>query len=690
MNKEQLNQRLFGVFMSELDEHRRALDRDLLALETVTTEAERKELLENLFRSAHSLKGAARSVQVPSIERICHRLEQHFQDLRGLRGALPKELAQRLFAEVDALSAEEAKLGGGDAQRALGASAPPQRAEEPREPARPKREQSPGERALRVTTDKVDGLLSRTGELGTLASALDARCADFERLQGLLGGLREALGSQHPALNALAKALEHTEDNMRSAVSDVWRASERLDDEAQRLRMVPFVEACEGLERALRDLALSLGKSVELSIENGQVEIDRAIAQRLRDPLLHLLRNAVKHGIEAPDERRKLGKPPAGTLRIAAEMQGKMVEIVVADDGRGLDLARMRERAASTGLDAHAPEHELYRYALLPGFSTAGDVTEIAGRGVGLDAVKRSIEDMHGRVEIASSPGRGARFMLRLPLTLSKLRCVFATAGGRPYALPASHVVRVLRFAADDLISAEGRELLKTPEGLVPVASLTALLGQNGKHTAPGPERNALVLRGEDRPVALVVEELGAEREITVRALPARLAASRHVSAAALLELGRIALVLHPQELCRRALVNPLARAALLAAEQAARPRVLVAEDSATTRAVLKSVLEEAHYEVTTAQDGEEAFAMLERAAFDIVVSDVQMPHRDGFALTESLRRHERLARIPVILMTSLESEADRLRGLRAGASAYLTKGAFDHRSLLETMATLL
>jgi two-component system chemotaxis sensor kinase CheA len=681
MNKEQLTQRLFGVFLSELDEHRRALDRDLLELETVSNEAKRKELLESLFRSAHSLKGAARSVQVPSVERICHRLEQHFQDLRGGSSVLSKERVQRLFAEVDALSAEEAKLGGSAAPRAAsGSERPPSGGREP----------APVERVLRVTTEKVDGLLSKASELSTLASVLETRCADFERLQELLGGVREALGAKHPALNALSRALDHTEENMRGSVSDVTRASERLDDEAQRLRMVPFLEACEGLERALRDLALSLGKSIELAIENGQLEIDRAIAQRLRDPLLHLLRNAATHGIEEPAARRQLGKPETARVRITAVMHGKMVEILVADDGRGFDVARIRERAASMGLDVNAPLNELYRYALLPGFSTAGGVTEIAGRGVGLDAVKRSVEAMHGSVEIASTPRQGARFALRLPLTLSKLRCLLASAGGRPYAVPATHVVRVMRFAAGDVISAEGRELLKIPEGLVPLASLTALLGLSAKLPPAGPARSALVLRGEERLVALVVEELGAEREITVRALPARLSASRHVSSAAVLELGRIALVLQPQELCRRALASPMARSALLAAEPVARPRVLVAEDSPTTRAVLQSVLEEAQYEVTTVQDGEEAFAMLERAAFDIVVSDVQMPHKDGFALTESLRQHERLARIPVILMTSLESEVDRLRGLRAGASAYLTKGAFDHRSLLETMATLL
>jgi two-component system chemotaxis sensor kinase CheA len=683
MNKEQLSKRLFGVFLSEFDEHRRALDRDLLRLETVSEEPERKELLESLFRSAHSLKGAARSVQVSSVERICHRLEQRFQELRGHSAMLSKELTQTLFAEVDALAAEEAKLSGIVPQPAATTPAEPT-------PAPGVREQSTGDKALRVTTEKVDSLLSKAGDLTTLASMFEARCDEFEKLHHLLADLKDAAGPNHPSLIALAKALDHTETGMRKSASALSRASERLDEDAQRLRMVPFAEACEGLQRAVRDLGQSMNKSIDLCIENGHIEIDRAIAQGLRDPLLHLLRNAVSHGIEPASERGKLQKPATAKVSIVAELQGKMVEITVRDDGRGLDLARIRERAQSMGLALNVSELELYRYTFLPGFSTASGVTEIAGRGVGLDAVKRSVEAMHGSIEIVSTPGRGAQFALRLPLTLSKLRCIFVGAAGRSYALPATHVARVLRFAPEQVISAEGRELLSTPEGLVPLSSLTTLLGLNGKLQQVSRFRTALVLRGETRPVALIVDELGAEREITARALPPRLSRAHHVASATVLEMGRIALVLQPQDLCRRALASPLTRTNLLESADVARPRVLVVEDSPTTRAVLKSVLEGAHYDVTTAQDGEEALALLEHGRFEIVISDVQMPHKDGFALTESLRQHEHLARIPVILMTSLASEADRLRGLRAGANAYLTKGAFDHRTLLDTMATLL
>jgi two-component system chemotaxis sensor kinase CheA len=261
-------------------------------------------------------------------------------------------------------------------------------------------------------------------------------------------------------------------------------------------------------------------------------------------------------------------------------------------------------------------------------------------------------------------------------------------ASGRPYALPAAHVLRVVRFRSDELMVVEGRELLKTVDGLVPLASLAVLLGLDEPARSEDIQ-TALIVQGDERSVALIVEELGVEREITARALPSRVAAVKQVSSATFVELGRIALVLNPQDLCRRALSGGAPRGVRTQAS-VQQPRVLVADDSATTRAVLKNVLEEAHYEVTTAHDGEQAFMLLQQRPFDILISDVQMPNRDGFALTEAVRGDTQLARLPVVLMTSLESEADRLRGMRAGASAYLTKGAFDHQTLLETMAALL
>lgn len=699
MSKDLLAQRLFAVFLSELEEHLEVLGRDLLAIEQAERAEERAALVDNMFRAAHSLKGASRSVQVSSIERICHRLEQHFHELRMGTRSLSKELLQLLFSEVDALSAEAQRLAGAAPPSAVPVSSPASPAKAPaatRESPpvyKPQARDVPSERVLRIAAEKVDVLLARASELTTLTSVLDGQLGAFDTLRQLVRAFQLDAADGDPVslqqqLAQLAKNIELQEDGFRKHVAAVLRGSERLDDDAQRLRLVPFAETCEGLDRAVRDLSQSLGKPVELLIEHNNVEIDRAIAQRLRDPLLHLLRNALSHGIESQDERIRRQKPRLGKIVISAALLGRQVEISVSDDGAGFDVARIRARAEAMQLDVEVSERELLRYTFVAGFSTASKVTEVSGRGVGLDAVKSAIEGVHGSVELSSTFQRGSRFGLLLPLTLSKIRCVFVVAGGRPYALPASHVLRVVRFAPSELVVVEGRELFKGPDGLVPLASLSALLGLAAAR-ADDALRTALIVQGDERTVALVVEELGVEREITARALPSRVASVKQVSSATFVELGRIALVLNPLDLCRRALQNPTLRGAGAQAN-VHRPRVLVAEDSPTTRAVLKSVLEEAHYEVTTAQDGEQAFMLLQQRPFDILISDVQMPNKDGFELAESVRNDERLARLPIVLMTSLESEADRLRGLRAGASAYLTKGAFDHRTLLETMAALL
>jgi two-component system chemotaxis sensor kinase CheA len=688
MTKEMREKRLFSVFLDELDEHRAALSRDLLKLEAEQGERERVALIENMFRSAHSLKGASRSVQVSAIERVCHRLEQHFQDLRGNSQPLAQALIVQLFAELDLLHAEADKLASRTEREQQEPAHPGSGDSEKSQPAR----EPAAKRAIRVSTEKTDALLSRASDLVTLSGALSSQLALFDELKSLCGELASSeLGNDKArrAVLKLSHAIDHHAESFERSVHTVARGSERLDEEAQRLRLVPFAEACEGLDRATRDLAQSVGKSIELVIESNGVEVDRAIAQRLRDPLLHLLRNAVMHGIESESERRAQKKPELAKIRIAASLFGKSVDVSFSDDGRGFDLARIRTRAESMRLDADVSERELLRYAFLPGFSTAQEVTEIAGRGVGLDAVERTVEGIHGSIELESQKGRGTRFVLHLPLTLSKLRCVFARAGGRWYAIPAAQILRVVRFDNKQVVSLEGKQLLNLAEGLSPLSSLSAVLGF-ARSDARNTVHTALVLSGEGRQVALIVDELGEEREITARALPARLLGARQVSSATLLGMGRVALVLNPQDLCRRALLSPTTTHGVERPSVRARPRVLIAEDSATTRAVLKSVLEEALYDVTTAQDGEEAFTLLQQKPFDLVLSDVQMPHKDGFALTESIRQHERLAQLPVVLMTSLENETDRLRGLRAGASAYLTKSGFDHQTLLETVAALL
>jgi two-component system chemotaxis sensor kinase CheA len=708
MDRDALAKHLMSLFLVELEDHERTLERDLLALERETNTEVRVELIENIFRAAHSLKGAARAVHATTIENICHRLEHALSELRGNPGALDPKLVQSLLLAVDNVKAAANRLRteSAAAQRASGSDV--RAATPPPPPADSDADQAPGKphappeaarsqeaRAVRVAIHKLDTLVASSGDLlvaGTRAESRLEQLASWREQAARLGralrsGQAEDIGR---SFHDLERELDALDAGLQRELRDLFGASRRVDDEVRRLRMVPFREACEGLERSVRDLAQSLERECTLVIEGDHVELDRELTQRLRDPLLHLVRNAVSHGIERPHERVAKGKPRMGLISLRSELRGSLVELTLEDDGRGLDLAGIRARAREMGLPEVSDDDELASYVFTPGLSTAGQVTEIAGRGVGLDAVKRSIEALHGTVAVGNRSGAGARFVLRLPLTLSKLRALHFSVANEPYAIPTSHAVRVLRFRGDQILRIGGRELVRAESELVPLVSCAQLLGLPEHARAAGDQAQALVVSNAGRSVALIVHELLGERDNVVHKLPARVAGSEFVSGATVLARGRVALVLNGSELGRAAFANVRPQAALFSAPTQSKRRVLVVDDSITTRALVKSIVEEGGYDATAARDGMEALKLLQEQPFDIVVSDVQMPNLDGFGLTEQIRKNPKLTRTPVVLVTSLEGESDRLRGLEAGASAYLGKSAFDHRVLLETLRGLL
>ncbi|MET0286863.1 MAG: response regulator [Polyangiales bacterium] len=714
MNRDALAKHLMSLFLVELEDHEQTLERDLLALERETGDDARRELIENVFRAAHSLKGAARAVHANTIETICHRLESALSQLRGRPEALDLKTIQNLLTHVDGVKAAaqrlrvEASAEAVAAQRAVGQTEEPRRAHTPEPPppansnARPSAPPAPRaaaplptpERNARVATQKLDALVASSGDLLVVGSRVEARLEQLALFReqatrvtrAMRSGNRDELSS---LMLGFERELDGLDAGLRSDVGALSTASRRVDDEVRRLRMVPFREACDGLERSVRDLAQSLDKEAALQLDDGQVELDRDLAQRLRDPLLHIVRNAVGHGLERPDERVARGKPRAGTIAVRAELRGSLVELTISDDGRGLDLGKIRQRARQMGLPEVVDDDELAGYVFVPGLSTENTVSEISGRGVGLDAVKRGIEALHGTVSVGNRSGQGARFVLRLPLTLSKLRALHFTVASEPYAVPTSHAVRVLRFRGDQILNIGGRELVRAESELVPLVSCAQLLGLPERARAAGEQAQALVLSNAGRSVALIVGELLGERESIVHKLPTRVAGSEFISGASVLARGRVALVLNGSELARAAFAHVRPQTTLFAQPETKKRRVLVVDDSITTRALIKSIVEEGGYDVTAARDGMEALKLLQDQPFDLVVSDVQMPNLDGFGLCEQIRKNPKLARTPVVLVTSLEGENDKLRGLEAGANAYLGKSAFDHRVLLEVLGGL-
>lgn len=583
---------------------------------------------------------------------------------------------------------------------------------------------------VRVPAAKLDTLLTRTGELLVARRRAEARLESVAKIQEAVGRWQQEWRHADRAINRLitpgqtragrgaagatafprraAHAFGNVTQNLRSLARDLDRlaaglradtlATERaagpLEEEVHRVRLMPFGEACEGLPRTVRDLARASGKEAELRLSGGDVELDRSILERLKDPLLHLVRNAVDHGIEPAEERLAAGKPGSGRIRLAAALRGGRVEVTVEDDGRGIDLAGIKRRAEAKGIALPATDAEAARLAFLPGISTSRLVTKVSGRGIGLDVVKTEVESLHGSVGISFEPGHGTRFALAVPLTITTIRALIVESEGQTFAIPGPSVRTLRRTSPEELRFIEGRASLLSDGALVPLVPLGHLMGvaRAREEVGPAPRVPVVVLSSGDRVAAFAVDALVAEQDVVVKALGPRLARLPHVAGATILPTGRVALILNASSLVRDAVREsaPSVAGAKPAAAKAPRKRLLVVEDSVTTRSLETSILESEGFEVIAAPDGEAAWRLLQEKGADLVVSDIEMPQMDGFALTEAIRASRRFRDLPVVLVTALESEKDKARGIEVGANAYLVKSAFDQRELLDVIGQLL
>ncbi len=733
-----LASQLMATFLEELDEHVRVLNRELLALEKEPGGPATSVRVTALLRTAHSLKGASRAVNLSLLEVACHHVEEILIAVRDGQRPFGTELCGLVLTFADGLedAARRLRAQQGLAQASIGSmlvqleaaargnpiDTPTPRApsaERPRNgPAHPSPEPIPsaeagGAAAVRVSAERLDALLAHAGELLVAWHRLESRRDELVSVREMVSrwksewrgtetrpragavprGTATALAQTGERLRRLEKELEWIGARLTRDGHLLGQAAARLGDDVRRVRMLPFAEACAGLQRAVRDLARAGAKDVDVVVEGGDVELDRSILEGLRDPLLHLVRNAVDHGIEAPAGRRAEGKSPRARITVSAALRGARVAVVVADDGRGLDLVAVREQARKRGLAESESDHELARLVFEPGLSTAPIITDVSGRGVGLDVVKSRLEALNGSVDVTSEPGRGTRFTMSVPLTLTTLRALLVSAGGQTFAIAGASVEALARLRWSELRAVQSREMLVLGGRLVPVVSLAATLGLRVETpAATDAKAPALIVAAGERRVALAVDELLAEQEVVVKSLGPRLRNVRSVSGATVLPSGRVALVLNTAHLVRTALGRAPGQSATATAEEGAvaAKRVLVVDDSVTTRTLEKSILETAGYEVAVAADGEIAWQMLQENGADIIVSDVEMPRMDGFGLTEAVRGSLRFRKLPVVLVTGRESEGDKARGMQVGADAYLVKSAFDQKALLDTIAQLL
>jgi two-component system chemotaxis sensor kinase CheA len=768
--KEAFRKRLLATFQEEAAEHIRVLSSGLIELEKSSAAESHPQTLEAIFREAHSLKGAARAVNVTAVETICQSLENVFSSWQRKETVPSAALFDILHRATDSLEKILLSLGTADdsaqagkgqfdttpliasLERARQGSSrkthPEQEVAVPDKAIQsldagglpPETRSTPAD-TVRLPAARLGSLLLEAEELLSAKLAARQRVAEAEQLQAALVPWKKARSSLRSVLRSLSgspettghhagnengkgyaqiqkllafqdqddhffQSLESQLESLAKTEHRDHRALERmvdqLLDDAKKLVMLPAASLLATFPKLARDLARDRGKLVVLEVLGADLEVDRRILEEMKEPLLHLVRNSVDHGVEAPADRLRANKPEQGLLRIVLHrMDSDKAEFVVSDDGRGIQVANVRTAALKLGFvlpeEAQPLEDRDQQKALdlifRSGVSTSSIITDISGRGLGLAIVREKVEKLGGAVSIENFPGLGTKFRMIVPLTRSALRGVVVRVDEHLFVFPSVQVERVMRFEEEDIKTVENRDTLVVEGRATALVRLSDALGLPVREAPDGNGTGrAVLLASADQRIAIRVDEVLDEQEVLAKPLGKQLARVRNIAGATVLPSGRVVPILDVVDLFKSAAeANTVAHPSSARAQQSERTRksILVAEDSITARSLLKNILETAGYNVQTAVDGAEAFATLKMADFDLLVSDVDMPRLNGFGLTEKIRSDPKLAGLPVILVTALGSREDRERGIDAGANAYIVKSSFDESDLLEVLRRL-
>ncbi|MCP4195239.1 MAG: hybrid sensor histidine kinase/response regulator [Planctomycetaceae bacterium] len=542
--------------------------------------------------------------------------------------------------------------------------------------------------SLGESLSKLRSMQQRLGEIADHAS----RTACVEPLTKDLQAMRELGGEVQQLLQ------DHSTD-LEQALWRSERTSSALYNEVIGSRMRPFSEGTIAFPRMIRDLARKLDKKVRFKVIGDNVAVDRDILRKLEAPLNHILRNCVDHGVDTPQERIDAGKSETGTITLHARHHAGMLSVDVQDDGRGIDPEVLRNRIVERGLSPgdvaqQLTESELWEFLFLPGFTTTKVVTEVSGRGVGLDVVRNMVQEVSGTVHVESTAGKGTTFQLRLPVTLSVVRAVLADIGGEPYAFPLSKLTRVLRVAESDLQAVQGKQQLQLNGKSVGLVRATEIL-ELPNQTQSDEVLSIVVFGPEKSLCGLVVDQFCGEQDLVVRPLDPQLGKVQHISSAAVTDAGEAVLFVDVEDLALSIqqrlgdgrISGMTRRPAHL---RRTLPRILVVDDSITVREVERQLLTHQGYDVEVAVDGQDGLNRLRASHYDLLITDVDMPRMNGIELIEAVRGDNRQGNIPIIIVSYKDRESDRLAGMEAGANAYLTKGSFHDDSFISTVKDLI
>ncbi len=759
-------------FIEEAQEHIEVLNEGLVKLENEPGDT---ETVNQIFRSAHTIKGSSKILNLKEINQVAHKLEDALDALRDNKIQQSSELFDLIFKAVDIIAdmvgktlesetldvdtteicqkLSEAAQGGAAAavQEAAPVSAeppplapepppvaatppetkpppvaapapvlaePPPVAKETQTPAPAKtapiakKTKSRTAETVRISTAKLDETVKLMGEIVSNHIRMKQNLVDIDEIgklskkfldqfqsvsndpAGFTNGKRAGvLETAHAVQSKLRDLSANTKDvlNFQTLLTDDLR------EKVLKMRMLPLSTATDAFSRLVRDLASSCNKKIHFTVEGAETELDKKIIEKIGDPLLHMIRNSLDHGIESPEERVKAGKPETGELQLIAGYEGGSVLIQLKDDGAGVAVDKVKEKALRKGLFDEETlnrmsKSEIVNLIFRAGFSTAPIITDLSGRGVGMDVVKDNIVmQLKGSVQIETEEGKGTSFFIRLPLTLAVMRVLLVEVSDFVCALPLNSVREIIKIDSSEIIEVVNKRAISLRDQIIPVVHLDRTIDlPDYRQSDPKELVVVLVAMGSEH-LGLIVDSIVSEEDMEIKSMPSHMKNNELVSGVTLSGKNNIVLVLHVPQLFSLAKAGQEARHLEDAEEEeeVKRLRILVVDDSISTREIEKSILESYGYEVETARDGADGLEKARKTQYDLVVTDIEMPRMNGFELTQRLRGEESYKLTPIIIVSSLDKDADKHRGMEVGADAYIIKGAFDQTNLLDTIQTL-
>ena len=725
--------KILETFKEELNEQLQVITDGLLKLEKGSLSVQDNEsIITTIFRSAHNIKGAARGVGVKEVGDIAHHIESLFSAIQKKSLAISPIMINLCLEAVDGMrlamdAFTQHKTLPFDIQAFLARLATGEINNNVSVKSIDKHNTSDGPQSkiniskdyetIRVSIDSLDRVTALMEEIQVCKISIEDQYNDLLKLNSktkqiaqvwkqagyiinnneIVKDLQKLYLTNNDNLLEMTTTTHQLEKNMHKCINELAIFSNSLQEELRMLRLIPASTLLSTLPRVVRDISQELKKKVELTITGDTVKMDKLILEGLQNPLIHLLRNAIDHGIEEANIRLGLGKPETGQIKLHIQDEGNNILISVSDDGAGMDVSKIAQLAKEKNIINQSAldsmnQADILELIFYPGFSTKEIITDVSGRGIGLDVVRTNIADLKGHVSLTTKVSKGTVFYLKLPLTLASERGLLIKCAGELFVLPTTVVERVLLINARDIIDLEGRQAIVLEGHPVPLVSLAAILAFEYQPPNNLDQIHIVVLKQERNTVALLVDQIIGEREIVIKSLSEPLAHISSVMGGTLAGNGQAIIVLNTNNIIQTAL-NLKSSSRILAQESTEkiteRTHILVVDDSITTRTLEKNILESKNYQVTVAVNGKEAWDLLQKKKFALMIVDVNMPIMDGFTLTEMVKQSEQLSELPVIIVTSLESNEEKKRGIEVGADAYIVKNQFESEALLDIVAQL-